>query len=1305
MSMLEKLQIQGIRSFGPRETDRQVMTFFSPLTLILGSNGTGKTTIIECLRNATTGDLPPGQGKVFIHDPKLNREMEVNAQIKLKFIDVTGRANVLTRSFLLQQNKASVRFKTVDTALVQYNSDGSRTTATPKCFDVGATVIELLGVPRAILENVIFCHQSDSNWPLSEGLTLKTKFDNIFAATQYIKALEQIRKQKIEYANGAKSMKETLKYLRANKEKADEYEEEVTKSEQRLEDCAETIRDIEESLEPLRAAWRALEDKQDQERGLQQKLRAEKEQLQYTENEVRRITSNLKEVFTGSTEQLKDEIRNFEAQMQQDKVTLDKEKAALQEISSQMAKNEGEHKKLLPILGQLESEQQAVQETSRKVEAKLERLTEHLSLDVDARSGDSLKTKVASVLAGLDIKKKEAQRRFDDAKKESEDREKALQGNIDAVREQKSKCEQKLESTRKSIEDNNKEVMRIRKELLEAKTYSSQIRDLNSEIEQFKEQIAVLEESESREGLKEKIETNQRLKDDIAGKLDKLNAELVSAQRFSKEKAELERIKQDIEEKSSLLNATVTANKEKFEELLGSVPSSDYGKRVKKKSAEIESDINSLQGKISKMRAMESSQETKLKMLSEDLKSKEHELEKSRKKIFAVCGSDNLDGSIQDLSQYIEKARKENGELTGSLALFERYIKFLKDKSCCPLCKRGFEQVMHAQKLVSELEKKLGAIPEQTKIRSDEIAEKENLFNAMQRLKGDEMKMSQLKSQDIPKLKQKIEKLKAEQEKLEEQRMKEEENLDSRQLDGAIAKSLAGEAEHIDRLELDLNALRRSLSSKSPRIQQLGSTKSVDSILSEIQDLTSQAKACDKKLEAYRSNQEQFHSLDMSLKDAQAAKLRLESKMKEESILHEQKTKLESEVKTLKSSLEALRKELQEQQHHLDKALKAKSSTVSETESMLDRLRSEVAQRALEMEDLRKHFDKIEEYHASGNPQKLQDVRKKLNSLRTVGEQLESEKEEKAGTVKKLEQSLSRQELRERELKDNLHLKELGKRKGQHAGRIEELQEEMRRSGLVNLDVEKQKVLEKMEKLKKERRLAESREGELRVKIDTAKKELSGHFKDAGKKYMTALTEMNVKEFISRDLDMYYRALNFAVLKYHEEKMKDINRVIKELWQGTYCGDDIDYIQIKTDTDEKGLESSRRTYNYRVVMTKGTVEQDMRGRCSAGQKVLASLIIRLALAETFCQKCGILALDEPTTNLDRSNIQGLALSLAKIVQDRMRQRNFQMIVITHDEEFLRLLSQRHGYAEYFYKVEKSDDGCSRLHKCRLSTIM
>jgi DNA repair protein RAD50 len=77
-----------------------------------------------------------------------------------------------------------------------------------------------------------------------------------------------------------------------------------------------------------------------------------------------------------------------------------------------------------------------------------------------------------------------------------------------------------------------------------------------------------------------------------------------------------------------------------------------------------------------------------------------------------------------------------------------------------------------------------------------------------------------------------------------------------------------------------------------------------------------------------------------------------------------------------------------------------------------------------------------------------------------------------------------------------------------------------------------------------------------------------------------------------------------------------------------YKGADIDEISIVSDG---AIVGSRRNYNYRVVMKQGDTQLDMRGRCSAGQKVLASLLIRLALADTFCSQCAVLALDEPVS--------------------------------------------------------------------------
>jgi DNA repair protein RAD50 len=170
--------------------------------------------------------------------------------------------------------------------------------------------------------------------------------------------------------------------------------------------------------------------------------------------------------------------------------------------------------------------------------------------------------------------------------------------------------------------------------------------------------------------------------------------------------------------------------------------------------------------------------------------------------------------------------------------------------------------------------------------------------------------------------------------------------------------------------------------------------------------------------------------------------------------------------------------------------------------------------------------------------------------------------------------------------------------------------------------------------------------------------------------------------------------------------MMEINDTAQGLWNKCYQGTDIDTIMIKSDSDG-AVKVGNRSYNYRVrgtpssvmmhwliccyakvVMVKDQVEMDMRGRCSAGQKVLASIIIRLALAESFGTNCGILALDEPTTNLDKDNISALASALADIIQERKAQSNFQLVVITHDEDFLTALGAS-GALEKYWRVSRN----------------
>lgn len=62
MTSLEAMTIMGVRSVSP--DSQQGIKFLRPLTLIVGENGAGKTTIIECLKYACTGTAPPATNKV-----------------------------------------------------------------------------------------------------------------------------------------------------------------------------------------------------------------------------------------------------------------------------------------------------------------------------------------------------------------------------------------------------------------------------------------------------------------------------------------------------------------------------------------------------------------------------------------------------------------------------------------------------------------------------------------------------------------------------------------------------------------------------------------------------------------------------------------------------------------------------------------------------------------------------------------------------------------------------------------------------------------------------------------------------------------------------------------------------------------------------------------------------------------------------------------------------------------------------------------------------------------------------------------
>lgn len=73
------------------------------------------------------------------------------------------------------QKNGKAKFKTLDSTII---TDGKREDTAKRVEEINNEMACAMGVSKAILNNVVFCHQEDSNWPLEEGQKLKAKFDS-----------------------------------------------------------------------------------------------------------------------------------------------------------------------------------------------------------------------------------------------------------------------------------------------------------------------------------------------------------------------------------------------------------------------------------------------------------------------------------------------------------------------------------------------------------------------------------------------------------------------------------------------------------------------------------------------------------------------------------------------------------------------------------------------------------------------------------------------------------------------------------------------------------------------------------------------------------------------------------------------------------------------------------------------------------------------------------------------------------------------------------------------------------------------
>lgn len=351
------------------------------------------------------------------------------------------------------------------------------------------------------------------------------------------------------------------------------------------------------------------------------------------------------------------------------------------------------------------------------------------------------------------------------------------------------------------------------------------------------------------------------------------------------------------------------------------------------------------------------------------------------------------------------------------------------------------------------------------------------------------------------------------------------------------------------------------------------------------------------------------------------------------------------------------------------------------------------------LSDLQKMQDDVDSFIYRKIPESLECSESKIKSYEKLLNELFCKKNDIETTINKLKEEMTRQEVRKRELSDNVKLREIQEIINNLQEQYSNIKEKLNTINYSEIFDEWQNLQSREQTILRQKNIIKGNQEELERTVQQYVQELKKDiYKQAHKNYKSKCIELTVVEESILNLKEYSKVLDTAMIQYHEERMATVNRIIKQLWKLVYTGTDTTSIEIRTDATE-GIGGTKRTYNYKLIQMKHGHEIDMKGRCSAGQKVLASIIIRLALAETFCKDCGILALDEPTTNLDQENADSLANTLATVVKLRSQhQKNFQLIVISHDEKFLFKLAELSSN-KGFYQLYRKQTGYSTVKYC------
>ncbi|KAG1739598.1 hypothetical protein EDB19DRAFT_1828817 [Suillus lakei] len=1287
MASLNKLAIRGIRSFDDKQIS--VIEFFTPVTVIVGHNGSGKTTVIECLKYATTGDQPPNtRGGAFIHDPKMANEKEVKAQVKLRFHAANGARMLVVRNLSVTVKKTGLTMKTLENILALADSNiekgGKRGAISTKCAEIDTEIPHLLGVSKSVLENVIFCHQEDSYWPLAEPSALKKKFDDIFEATRYSKALDNIKSLRKDRVADLKADKERLESLAKEKTHAD-------KLRGRISDLNSTITGKQLQYEETKKQYEEL---------VKNNARFYESATQFRELYVK--VENLqqkKEHYRQELSEAKESVQEVGGE----KIARNRREVERQDLEDELAKTRRSHVELINEHGELAAEAKAHDR----------RISEREELIRDISDKNNIKgynhsplerekvVEFVSRLGDLQRRQRSEYEKLQTGRNSKNDEHsrklRLLHTELESLRMQRG-------NTREQIKERQSAITKAESSVDTMQGLASELRTLAGDVEEKKLRLEKIKADMQSGNFDERLNAKAAKARSMEDQRDTLNTELRGLSLQADSRARLDLKRAEVRSKTSdTKNILELCNVEMQERKRWNVILSVFRGNSAFKDQDLlnndddrEKDEELAGAEAGAAAANKELQqaETTLSHAKSEMKSKRDELKQLEKKL-----KDEIEGGIAfetalSLAERELEIRKKESK-AGVSQVYEQILKAGQAKKRCTACNRDLHdnEMVGFEKYLKEQIKNHS--PEAVEAQKAELEIWESELKDLRALMPVFTTKERIRTVELPTLEKQIkaldEDLPSNSEKAEQARYScNFLNLETYlhlladlKKDIREVASLKQSASTVSRNQNETERLKTEIQNLETELAATGTAKTGDDVQRELDVLSNEIRSNERERQTLmterdhqnqllRTNENDLHAMEKKentlsnqIRDKDIMEERIVTMTNEIAALHSKLKELDTKISEAQAPIDMLEHEHQQAMVDLDARIREAQRTVQELNMNIDKLDNvnKIVERYIRDKRARllvECADKIDQFE-----QDIKDLATNIENVRDAIAKVDREISESGSLVANLH--------------GNIRIRKLSRDIAATQAEIDSCDMEGAAKAKRNFEdryqVEKQRETEMQSKYAHIGGEISSHQEQLKM----TEKDLRD-FKEINKRYTDQLVKVKMSDMANNDLEKYGKALDNAIMKYHSLKMEEVNDIMRHLWNKTYQGTDIDGIKIRSDV-EGG--ASKRSYNYRVVMTKDQVEMDMRGRCSAGQKMLASIIIRLALSDSFGQNCGILALDEPTNALDVENIDALAESLVDIINERKNHSNFQLIIITHDENFLRKLGQAE-VMEYYW---------------------